>query len=184
MLGPDVTVSGKESFYKAIAETFAAIDMCIDRGLFVPAQMLIFSALDAFSYIERPQVANAMDRFVGWVDKRVLPHDDVLCAAVDLYAARSAILHRLGVESRLSESGQAASIAFSHGDAPFATLRELRDSVRAKTGKVIPIVRQEALADALRKGVTALLQDVEADPDLKARMERYWEVEQPFRFPV
>ena len=179
-----ITVFGQDSFHKAVAETFAAIDICINRGLFVPAQVLIFSALDAFSYVELPQIANAMNRFQAWVDKRVLPHDDVLCDAVDLYAARSAILHRLGVRSRLSESGQAASIVFSHGDAPFATLRELRDSVRTKTGKVVPIVRLEALADALAKGVTALLQDVEADPDLKARMERYWEVEQPFRFPV
>jgi hypothetical protein len=167
-----ITVFGQDSFRKAVDETFAAINICTERGLFVPAQVLIFSALDAFSYIELPQIANVMDRFRAWVDKRVLPHDDILCDAVDLYAARSAILHRFGVRSRLSESGQAASIAFSHGDAPFATLRELRDSVRAKTGKVIPIVRLEALADALREGVTALLQDVEADPDLKARMER------------
>jgi hypothetical protein len=184
MPDPTITVFGQESFNKAVAETFAAIDMCIDRGLFVPAQMLIFSALDAFSYIELPQVGNSMIRFQAWVDKRVLPHDGVLCDAVDLYAARSAILHRLGVQSRLSESGQAASIAFSHGDAPFATLRGLRDSVRTKTGKIVPIVRLEALADALAKGVAAFLQDVEADPDLKARMERYWKAEQPFRFLV
>jgi len=173
MPDPAITVFGQESFHKAVVETFAAIDMCIDRGLFVPAQMLIFSALDAFSYIELPQLANAMDRFQAWVDKRVLPHDDVLCDAVDLYAARSAILHRLGVQSRLSESGQAASIAFSHGDAPFATLRELRDSVRTKTGRLVPIVRLEALAEALAKGVTALLQGVETDPDLRARMQHY-----------
>ena len=184
MQDPAITVSGQESFFKAVGETFAAIDMCIDRGLFVPAQMLIFSALDAFSYIELPQIANAKDRFEAWIDKRVLPHDDVLCDAIDLYAARSAILHRLGVESRLSESGQAASIAFSHGDAPFGTLKEFRLSLIAKSGKVVPIVRLEALAEALAKGVTALLQDLEVDSDLKARIERYWEVEQPFRFPV
>ncbi len=106
------------------------------------------------------------------------------CDAVDLYAARSAILHRLGVRSRLSEGGQAAAIAFSHGDAPFATLRELRESVRTTTGKILPIVRLEALADALAKGVTALLRDLATDPVLKPRMERYWEDEQPFRFAL
>lgn len=174
----------KASFQKAIEEISSAINLCTSHRLFVPAQILIFSALDAFSYIELPHIKGNKDRFEAWINKRVLPHEEVLCNAVDLYAARSAVVHRLGFRSRLSDSGQAATIAFSHGDAPFAGLMEVRDEIRGKTGRVVPIVRLEALAEALFKGVATLLHDVEADPELKARMERYWEDEQPFRFPV
>lgn len=78
-----------------------------------------FFALDAFSYVELPHISNAKERFESWVDKRILPHEDVLAGAADLYAARSAILHRLGVRSRLLDSGIASAIMFSHGTAPF-----------------------------------------------------------------
>ncbi len=53
-----------------------------------------------------------------------------------------------------------------------------------KTGKPMPIVKLEALAAALRKGVDSFLKDVESDPELKAQMEKYWEGEQAFRFPA
>jgi len=48
----------------------------------------------------------------------------------------------------------------------------------------MPIVKLEALADALRKGVDSFLKEVDSDPELKARMEKYWEGEQAFRFPA
>jgi hypothetical protein len=116
---------------------------------------------------------NPKDRFEAWINERVLPHEEVLCDAADLYAARSAILHRLGFRSRLSDSGQAATIAFSHGDTPFAGLMQMREEIRTKTGRTVPVVRLESLAEALFKSVAALLQEIEVDPDLKARMERY-----------
>ena len=74
-------------------------------------------------------------RFEAWVNKRVLPHQEVICSAVDLYAARSGMLHRLGTRSRLSESGE-AQISFCHGNARFEALRAARDLYSEKTGGV------------------------------------------------
>ena len=92
------------------------------------------------------------------------------------------MLHRLGTCSRLSESGEAAQISFCHGEASFEALRVMREFYSEKTGKPMPIVKLEALADALRKGVDSFLKDVDFDPELKAQMEIYWDGEQVFRF--
>ena len=178
-----MTISGQDSFHKALGEIFSGIDLCLAQRLFSPTLLLVFSCMDAFSWIELSAMRDAKARFEAWVNKRMLPHEEVVCSAVDLYAARSGMLHRLGTRSRLSESGAAAQISFCHGDASFERLRVMREFCE-KTGKPMPIVKLEALADALKKGVDGFLKDVDSDPELEARMEKYWEGEQPFRFPA
>jgi hypothetical protein len=179
-----MAIYGEEAFKKAIAETFSSIELCFTHGYVWPAQVLILSCIDAFSSIEFPDTRDAKERFVLWVSKRILPHDEVLCEAVDLYASRSAILHRFGTSSRLSESGQAQTIAFCHGSAPFSGLIELRDMLHSKSGRKIPIVRLEALFEALRGGINTFLIETVSNSELKQKMDRYYEGEQPFRFPI
>jgi len=82
--------------------------------------------MDAFSWIEFPSIKNSKDRFEKWVDKWVLPHEHVVCNAIDLYAYRSAMLHRFGTQSRLVENKQASAILFSRGGAPFKALDKFR----------------------------------------------------------
>lgn len=183
-IGGIMTISGQESFHKALGEIISGIDLCLAQHLFSPTLLLVFSSMDAFSWIELSTIRNAKERFEAWVNKRMLPHEEVVCSAVDLYAARSGMLHRLGTRSRLSESGEAAQISFCHGDASFEGLRGAREFYSEKSGKPMPIVKLEALADALRKGVDSFLKDVDSDPELKARMEKYWEGEQAVRFPA
>jgi hypothetical protein len=110
MAGDGMITSGEESFRNALGEIFCSIDLCLAQRLFSPSLILIFSCLDAFSWLELSTVSDAKARFEIWVDERVLPHDEVMCSSIDLYAARSSILHRLGTRSRLSESGVAAQI--------------------------------------------------------------------------
>jgi hypothetical protein len=181
---PVMTISGQDSFHMALDEIFSGIDLCLAQGLFSPTLLLVFSCMDAFSWIELSAIQNAKARFEAWVNKRVLPHQEVICSAVDLYAARSGMLHRLGTRSRLSESGEAAQISFCHGDARFEALRAVSDLYSEKTGKPMPVVKLEALVVALRKGVDSFLKDIESDLQLKAKMEKYWEGEQAFRFPA
>ncbi len=166
------TISGQDSFHKALREIFSGIDLCLAQHLFSPTLLLVFSCMDAFSWIELSAIGDAKARFEAWVNKRILPHEEVVCSAVDLYAARSGMLHRLGTRSRLSESGEAAQISFCHGDADFEVLRAMREHFE-ESGKPMPIVKLEALADALRKGVDSFLKDVESDPELKAQMKKY-----------
>jgi hypothetical protein len=177
------TIFGRASFDKTLGEIFISIDMLISQRLFSPTLLLVFACMDAFSWIELSTMPNAKARFEAWVNKRMLPHDEVVCSAVDLYAARSGMLHRLGTRSRLSESGAAAQISFCHGEADFEVLRAIREHFQ-ETGRIMPIVKLEALADALRKGVDSFLKDVGSDPQLQAKMEKYWEGEQAFRFPA
>jgi hypothetical protein len=166
-----------------VEQLFRAAELCIKDGLFSPVQMLILCCIDAFSWIEFDHISNSKDRFETWVNKRILPHDDVFCTEADLYAARSGVIHRLGTRSRLSECGKAQHISYSFGDADFKLLIELRESIRAETGRHIPIVRLEALYCALRKGVSGFLTEADVNPELKERFEEYLEAEQPFRFP-
>jgi hypothetical protein len=177
------TIFGRASFDRALSEIFSGIELCLAQHLFSPTLLLVFACMDAFSWIELSAIRDAKARFEAWVNKRVLPHEEVVCTAVDLYAARSGILHRLGTRSRLSESGEAAQISFCHGEADFEVLGVMREHFE-KTGKRMPIVKLEALANALRKGVDSFLKDVESAPELKAQMEEYWKREQAFRFPA
>jgi hypothetical protein len=178
------TIFGQDSFHKGLREIFSGIDLCLAQHLFSPTLLLVFSCMDAFSWIELPAIQDRKVRFEAWVNKRMLPHEEVVCSAVDLYAARSGILHRLGTRSRLSESNAAAQISFCHGEARFEVLRGVQEVYSKETGKPMPIVKLEALADALRKGVDSFFKDVDSDPELKAQMEKYWEEEQAFRFPA
>jgi len=104
-------IHGREAFIANLNQTFKAVDLCVENHLFNPTLILIFSIMDAFSWIEFPNISNAKDRFEKWVDKWVLPHEQVVCNAVDLYAYRSAMLHRFGTQSRLVENKQVHILA-------------------------------------------------------------------------
>jgi hypothetical protein len=174
---------GKEAFIKALSEIDQAISLCLEQKLFTATLLLIYSLMDSFYWIEfRNTQENKKEKFEAWVNKWVLPHNQVFCSAVDLYAGRSALLHRLGTNSRLSESGEARVIAWSHGDVPFEGLENMREEYRKKADKDMPIVRLESLVEAVRKGIKNFLNHAENTPELNEKMSEYFDNEQPYRF--
>ena len=72
------TISGRDSFHKALGEIFSGIDLCLAQHLFSPTLLLVFSCMDAFSWIELSAIRDAKARFEAWVNKRMLPHDEVV----------------------------------------------------------------------------------------------------------
>jgi hypothetical protein len=177
-----MAIHGQDSFTKSLDETFQALDFCLGKRLLQPTLLLAFSIMDAFSWIEFSKVSNPKDRFEDWVNKWMLPHEQVICGAADLYANRSAVLHRFGTESRLVENKQALRVSYCHGDAPFEGLEMIRNAYFEATGNDLGIVKLESLVESLKKGVANFLEYAHANDELKLQMEKYFSSEQPFRF--
>ena len=181
--GASHSIYGSKSFERGLTEILHGIDLCASSGLFIPTLILSLGVMDAFSWIEFPNERDSKRQFVAWVEKWVLPHKQVDCKAVDLYAARAGWLHRMGTKSRLVEGGEAMNISYCHGTADYSVLKLLRDKLKKK-GNNISILKVEALVSALKKAVVNFGKKAETDPNLKRRMEEYFLTEQPFRFAV
>jgi len=178
-----MAIHGREAFIANLDQIFKAVDLCVENHLFNPTLILVLSIMDAFSWIEFPNINNPKDRFEKWVDKWVLPHEHVVCNAVDLYAYRSAMLHRFGTQSRLVENKQASAISFCRGGAPFKVLEKFRSIYMEDFGEDIGIVKFESLVEAVKKGVTNFLEHADSDTDLQVQMEAYFDSEQAYHFP-
>lgn len=74
----------------------------------LPALTLMYSLIDALSWLSSTSNNTKIrDRFTLWVDKYLLKGGNLECSALDLYAARCAIIHTLTSDSNLSENGYA-----------------------------------------------------------------------------
>jgi hypothetical protein len=89
-----------------------AIELCIKNGFFGPALMLIYSTINVMAWLNRAEGHEDVVRndFLLWVDTFLLPESRISFNALDLYAARCAILHSYSAESKLSRHGKAIKI--------------------------------------------------------------------------
>jgi hypothetical protein len=108
----------KQSLEENILSQFLAIDMCIEKGLFMPSLILIYSGIDTLASLNRPQEKEKVTRsdFKIWCTDYLLPGSNLNCSATDLYAARCGILHTSTAVSDLSKKDEASEIIYYIGD--------------------------------------------------------------------
>ncbi|RYG86577.1 MAG: hypothetical protein EON58_21570, partial [Alphaproteobacteria bacterium] len=95
---------------------FTAIALCRSVSLDIPLLVLTYTALDALAWARYgDQMGDVKERFLKFCDEHVLAGEVIRCTALDLYAARCAMLHSLGWESRLSEKGYAKAVVYAFG---------------------------------------------------------------------
>ncbi len=174
-------IDGQESFNKALAEVDQALSYCEANGLLYPTLLIVYSLIDSFSYIHQPN-SDQRAQFEGFVNKWIVPHDEIQCTASELYAARNAVLHRLGTQSRLTETNKADTIAYCKGDADFSILQEILEPERRRLNKRFPALRVESLVNATRVAIQKTLEEAKTDRRAGKRLEDYLRSEQPFRF--
>ena len=101
------------SLYRVIvptqpAQVFDAIDESIAAKRLLPALILCYAVMDITASLQRKAGEGTRAAFERWINKYVLPREDILCSGTDLYAARCGILHTLTSRKRtLIDQGSA-----------------------------------------------------------------------------
>ncbi len=110
---------GKELFEKNICELITVTESCLKSRFIMPSLILIYANIDIMASLNRksPNKSVKRDDFVEWTEKYILQGNDLGCSAIDIYAARCAIVHTYTTESDLSRNGRARQIVYAWGAA-------------------------------------------------------------------
>lgn len=167
----------KESLERAFGQLLEAIDLCVAHKLNVPALTLVYSTIDIAGWLHGTEKQKVGDRFTEWVDKYLLPGSNLKCNALTLYGARCGVVHSFSPESDLSASGKVLKIAYAWKPSLASELEELvaanlemlrQRGVEEDPNDYFVAVQGEDLVEALRKGVTTFLEDINLNPEKAA----------------
>lgn len=150
-----------------LRQLIIAIDVCLEKELFMPGLILLYSTIDIMAAINSISIRAGRKAFVEWVDEYLLPESGLACSAADLYGGRCSLIHTLSPESNLSRKGKAKEIAYIAKTKPEDKLD------KRITGPVnTVIVDVEKLLVAFRKATLRFMNDVLKDPIKK----RAWRI--------
>jgi hypothetical protein len=157
-----------EVFYKHIAGLIECIEDCLTKRHILPCLTLLYSGIDVISSLEAEQNERVQESFMRWVDAYLLKAGTFRCSALDLYAARCAIVHTFTAQSDLSRSGKARKVYYAWGTADEANL----DQVSQILGKRDVIcVHVQDLIDSFRIATANYLEEVEKQPERQKNIE-------------
>jgi hypothetical protein len=134
------------------------IQVCVDNECFGSAVTLIYSGIDAMSCLGMSVGQDDVKPrdFVAWCERYLRMPGSVEISGIEWYAARCAVVHRYGVQSKLSRQGKARMIGYmDHG------IPEIRYAPEISTTLVIVSIK--ALAEALYAAIDRFLVDLFAD---------------------
>ena len=149
-----------------------AARLCLAYKLFIPCLMLIYSGIDVAGSMTTENGKASPTSFKAWVDDYLLKHV-ISVHSDELYGARCGIVHTLRADSRLSQQGQARTIAYAWGSHDAKDLNLGADAVR----RLPPEVRRvdppislhiDSLLEGFDTALETFLDDVEADPNKMA----------------
>ena len=91
-----------------------AIEQFADQRFILPCLTLLYSGIHVLSSLEAGAKETVESRFTRRTQTYLLPRGIFNCSALDLYAARCAVVHTFTCNSRLSDTGKARTIMYSH----------------------------------------------------------------------
>jgi hypothetical protein len=167
-------------------QIIAAAELCISARLNTPALILLYSAIDAASWLCAEDPDGPVQKyFVAWVEKYLLTADKFGCSALDLWAARCGIVHTFSASSRLSREGKVHEIIYVNRGGNRDTLEQLENIRNAKSPQEVGARREPApeddmhrnvvievddLLNAFQKGVASMVSEAKSDASLSARI--------------
>ena len=135
-------------------------------GVFAGAVILTLSAIDAMAFLSMPLDTKEVHRkdYIAWINKymKTDPSQSYQYNGVDIYGARCGIVHRYGVRSRLSESGQCKIFAYHTNPDHIYNPEKNNNMV---------IISIKRLTNDFYRAVGRFLEDILQDKDLKARAD-------------
>jgi hypothetical protein len=144
----------------------AAIRLCLDNHLRMPALALIYCGIDVFASLSRPASCAAVtsSHFIYWAERDMECEKLLKVSSIDLYAARCGILHTYIMDSSLSRKGRSRRIIYAWGDKnaeePTKLLQEL--------GFSEVMIKIEALFSAFLHGIDVFANVLMTDQGLAA----------------
>lgn len=119
----------RKVYEENIAYLLMAIKYCIEKRLFLPGLILLYSGIDVFAWLNRAESQQDVHQrdFEEFVNKYILPDSGIRCDSVDLYSARCGIVHSFTAESRKVRKGKAKRILYAWGKARAENFQELID---------------------------------------------------------
>jgi hypothetical protein len=151
-----------------LSQIAASIVHSIESEWYLPAQILIYSSIDAAAWLAGDENAKVGERFCEFVDRWMLSKYLLPATAQELYAARCGILHTFTADSKLSKKGSARRVIPSRGSDDARDLQARLEAKGIKDAVVVPII---GLFDSFRFGYSDFLQHVPTDLALKAKVK-------------
>jgi len=162
-----------DEIQRRVAQLFAAIEICRDKKLILPALILVYSTIDIMAWLNRDEQHEDVKRsdFLLWVETFLLPNTDLACTSLDLYGARCSLLHSYSAASRLSRKGEASQLFYAWGDADEEELQKLIDRDNTRDAKAVHV---EKLISALKVAVQRFLATMSHTELIQLRVEKFF----------
>jgi len=130
-----------DTLEKNMDNIIKSIELCLNAKLQIPSLILLYSGIGIMGWLNHPVSRDHRSKidFVRWIDDYLLPNENIRCKAIDLYAARCAIIHSYSFSSRLSEEGKAKEIYYAWEKANVRSLQNDIDSRSKKSAIAIHI---------------------------------------------
>jgi hypothetical protein len=93
------------------------IETTLEQRFHASALIILFSSMDIMAHLDRPEtkVEGDASDFIRWCERYLMLDLPAGIPAEELYATRCAVLHMMGVESRLSRKGKVRRVGFMVG---------------------------------------------------------------------
>jgi len=159
-----------------------SIELCLNAKLQISSLVLLYSGIDIVAWLNRPVSKERATRkdFIRWADDYLLPNLNIKYRAIDLYAARCAIIHSYSFSSELSKKGEAKEICYSWGKANIKSLQNDIDSRSKKNAIAIHINDfLEAFKEGVEKFKLFIKSDKEKEKVVCGRANKYFFVNMP-----
>jgi hypothetical protein len=148
------------------------IKMLLDTKHTLPALVLLYSAIDVFASLTRPESEPDTNggHFKKWTNDYLIGPSRLKVTSEDLWGARCGLLHTHSPSSRDSRQGKAHELAYYRTHAPTPDLQRMMETtlkVLQTKGKLPLDV--DTLSAAFENGVRLFLSDIQRDPELEKR---------------
>jgi len=148
------------------------IKMLLDARHTIPALVLLYSAIDVFGSLARPETESDTNggHFKKWAEDYMIRPSRLMIASKDLWGARCGLLHTHSPSSNVSRQGNACELHYYRAHIPTPDMQSALDSALklVRTRGKLP-VDVDVLYAAFEDGVRSFLADIQRDPELKKR---------------
>lgn len=156
-----------------VNEFTICIRMLLDTGHSLPALILLYSAIDAFASLLRPETEpdTTGDYFKQWTEDYMIGGSQLSIRSEDLWGARCGLLHTHGASSRLSREGKALQLHYYRAHALTPEMQqELESKLKSLRAMGKLPLDIDALYAAFDQGVGRFLASIQRDAELGKRV--------------
>lgn len=149
---------------KNLNNIIKSIELCLNAKLQISSLILLYSGIDIMAWLNRPvsEEFATRDDFIKWIDDYLLPNPNIKCEAIDLYAARCAIIHSYSFSSRLSAEGKAKEIYYAWGE---ANVKSLQNDIDSRSKKSVTAIHINDFLEAFKEGVEKFKLSIKSDKE-------------------